>query len=266
MPSRKQIEKYWENPGTVSLIDKNLRVLETDFVLNQLSGIDEVADFGCGDGESTVYYAKKVKSMLAVEQSRYLRKLAAARFKEAKLTNIKLVSGDVMNLSDYTGKFNTVITQRVVINFMTWDEQQKVISNIWKTLRPGGRYIMIENTFEGFEALNSVRRKVGLSNIPLHDWHNYFLHYDNFIKFIDEKFVIEKTQTFNLYYLLTRVFTNMFAKFEGWGTGAKKDTIFDIADKSARKLQELLNDQIEIKVKTGNSFGPIQGWVLRRMG
>ncbi len=266
MSNRKQIKKYWESSETVSLIDKNLRILETDFVLNELSGIDEAADFGCGDGESTVHYAKKVKSLLALEQSRHLRKLAATRFKSEGLVNTKLVAGDVLDLSAYAGKFNTVITQRVVINFMTWREQKQVISNIWETLHPGGRYIMIENTFEGFEALNSVRRSVGLANIPLHDWHNYFLHYDKFINFIDGKFVIEKTQTFNLYYLLTRIFTNMFAKFEGWGSSAKKDDIFKNADEAARKLQELLNDRIEIKVKIGNSFGPIQGWVLRRMG
>ena len=123
---------------------------------------------------------------------------------------------------------------------MTWDEQQFVLNNIWKTLRPGGRYLMIENTFEGFEALNSVRRTVGLTNIPLHDWHNYFLHYDKFMSFIENKYVVEKHTTFNLYYLLTRVFLNMFAKFDGYGSGAKKDEIFAMADVAARHLHELI--------------------------
>ena len=56
--------------------------------------------------------------------------------------------------------------------------------------------------------------RAGLPNIILHDWHNYFLHYDLFLRFLEGRFVIEKSHTFNLYYLLTRVFTNMFAKFE----------------------------------------------------
>jgi hypothetical protein len=125
---------------------------------------------------------------------------------------------------------------------------------------------MIENTFEGFEALNAVRRAVGLANIPLHDWHNYFLHYDKFLQFIDDKFVIEGTRTFNLYYLLTRVFTNMFASFEGFGATAKKDDIFDLADAAARRLYEVIGDGVKIAVNKGESFGPIQGFVLRRVG
>jgi ubiquinone/menaquinone biosynthesis C-methylase UbiE len=252
---RSKIDEYWEKPNTVSLLDKNLRKLETNFVLSQLSAIDEIADFGCGDGESTVHYAAKVKSCLALEHSNNLRNKAARRFAAANLTNVTLVSGDALDLSAYKGQFNVAVTQRVVINFMTWDEQKTVINGVWNALRPGGRYVMIENTFEGFEALNSVRRAAGLANIPLHDWHNYFLHYDKFMDFIEGKFVIEKVQTFNLYYLLTRVFINMFAKFEGYGAIAVKDDIFDAADDAARRLYELLGDHVKIAVDKGESFG-----------
>lgn len=263
---RSKIDEYWEKPNTISLLDKNLRKLETNFVLSQLSEIDELADFGCGDGESTVHYAAKVKSCLALEHSNNLRAKAAERFVAANLTNVILVGGDALDLSAYKGQFNVAVTQRVVINFMTWDEQKTVINGVWNALRPGGRYVMVENTFEGFEALNSVRRAGGLANIPLHDWHNYFLHYDKFMEFIEGKFVIEKVHTFNLYYLLTRVFVNMFAKFEGYGAIAVKDDIFDAADDAARRLYELLGDRVKIAVDKGESFGPIQGFVLRRMG
>ncbi|MGO9313655.1 MAG: class I SAM-dependent methyltransferase [Syntrophobacteraceae bacterium] len=266
MTDRKDIYKYWENPDTVSLIDTNLRQLETSFVMSNLSAGDELADFGCGDGESTVHYATKVTSCIALEYSNHLRQKAAKRFREAGLTNVTLVSGDVLDLSAFEAKFNVVVTQRVIINFMTWDEQKFVLHNIWKTLRPGGRYLMIENTFEGHEALNKVRRAVGLPNIPIHDWHNYFLHFDKFMSFIENKFVVERTHTFNLYYLLTRVFLNMFAKFDGYGKGAVKDNIYDTADAAARHLHELMADRVNITVDKGDAFGPIQGFVLRRMG
>ena len=260
------IDEYWEKPDTVSLIDKNLRQLETQFVLSNLSSIDELADFGCGDGESTVHYAARVAKCLALEHSNTLRSKAQKRFEEAGLKNVTLVPGDVQNLGEYRGKFNVAVTQRVVINFMSWPEQQKVLDNIWAALRPGGRYVMVENTFEGFEAMNSLRRAVGLPNVPLHDWHNYFLHYDKLMEYLEGKFVIEKVHTFNLYYLLTRVFVNMFAKFEGFGAKAVRDDIFEVSDAAARKLYELFGDKIHIDVPKGQSFGPIQGWVLRRMG
>ena len=222
MNDRTRIDEWWENPGTVSLLDKNLREIETSFVCSYLSSIDEFADLGCGAGESTVHYAQRVKTCLALERSSTLRNKAKRRFEKAGLNNVTLAEGDVRDLTAYKGMFNCVVTQRVVINFMSWPEQQEILTNIWSTLRPGARYVMIENTFEGFEALNSVRRAVGLPNVVLHDWHNYFLHYDKFIEWLDGRFVIEKHQCFNLYYLLTRVFTNMFANFEGFGAGAKK--------------------------------------------
>jgi len=245
MTDRKRIDEYWESPDTISLLDKNLRKLETDFVLSQIKPTDEIADFGCGDGESTVHYAAKARTCLALEHSNTLRTHAAERFKAAGLKTVTLVGGDAFDLSAYESKFDLVISQRVVINFMTWEEQQKVLENIRNTLRPGGRYIMIENTFEGFEAMNEVRRAVGLPNVPLHDWHNYFLHYDRLMEFLEGKFTLEKTHTFNLYYLLTRVFVNMFAKFEGFGRNAVKDDIFDVADSAARKLYELMGDRVK---------------------
>jgi hypothetical protein len=58
----------------------------------------------------------------------------------------------------------------------------------------------------------------------------------------------------------------MFAKFEGFGSNAKKDSIFESADKAARELYELIGNRVHIDVGKGDSFGPIQGWVLRRMG
>ena len=266
MTDRSKIDEYWEQPNTISLLDKNLRKLETDFVSSQLSANDELADFGCGDGESTVHYAAKVKTCLALEHSNNLRNNAAERFAAANLTNVTLVGGNALDLSAYEGKFNIAVTQRVVINFLTWEEQKIVIDGVWKAIRPGGRYVMIENTFEGFENLNSVRRAVGLANVPLHDWHNYFLHYDKFMEFIEGKFVIEKIHTFSLYYLLTRVFTNMFANFQGYGSIAVKDDIFDAADDAARRLYELMGDHVKIAIDKGDSFGPIEGFVLRRMG
>jgi len=265
MSDRTRIDEYWESPDTISLLDKNLRKLETDFVLSQIKASDEMADFGCGDGESTVHYAAKARSCFALEHSNQLRAKATERFAAAGLTNVTLVAGDALDLSAYSNRFDLAVSQRVVINFMTWEEQKQVLQNIRNTLRQDGRYIMIENTFEGFDAMNEVRRAVGLKNVPLHDWHNHFLHYDQLMEFLKGKFSVEKTHTFNLYYLLTRVFVNMFAKFEGFGRKAVKDDIFDAADAAARRLYELMGGRVKISVDKGDSFGPIQGFVLRRV-
>ena len=60
MSDRSVIDDYWEDPNTVShLLIKIYVSLETEFVLAHLNLEDEFADLGCGDGESTVEYAKK---------------------------------------------------------------------------------------------------------------------------------------------------------------------------------------------------------------
>jgi SAM-dependent methyltransferase len=265
MTQRDEIEAYWEQPGTVSLLDSNLRRLEEDTVLRYLHRNMEFADLGCGGGESTACYAPAVKSCLALEQSSHLRSRAGAIFREAGLKNVKLVAGSVTDLSTYRGRFDGVVTQRVVINFLSWEEQKAVIENVRSTLKPGGLYVMIENTFEGFENLNAVRRAVGLDNIPLH-WHNYFLHYPVLMDFLKDKFVIEDVHTFDLYYLLTRVFLNTFAKFQGYGANAKFDEVFKVADPAARALFEKIGSRVSIQLSAGNSFGPIQAFILRKIG
>lgn len=257
-----EINEYWEDQNSISLLDKNLRELEESVILPCLKQTQDFADIGCGDGISTVKYARRVKSCLALEPSNYLRSKAKQRFAEERLKNVRCVQGSVLDLSEYQEAFDVVVTQRVLINLPTWEDQKRGIDNIYADLRPGGYYVMIENTYEGHEALNSVRRAVGLADIPLH-WHNLFFHHDQLIEHFHGKFMVKHHATFDLYYFLTRVFVTMFAKFEGYGKAAKKDDIFNVTDAAAKRLFETVSPRI--RVGTGPAFGPIQGFVLRKI-
>jgi len=55
-------------------------------------------------------------------------------------------------------------------------------------------------------------------------------------------------------------------KFEGYGADAKFDDIFKIADPAARKLFESVGERVKIDISAGNSFGPIQAFILRKVG
>jgi ubiquinone/menaquinone biosynthesis C-methylase UbiE len=117
--SREIIEEYWEDPNTVSLIDQNLRILETNAVLKHLSKSDVILDIGCGSADSTVEFAQKVKSCIGVEQSKTMLQKGKTLVGSKNVGNLTLQRGNALELDGELRGFDAVISQRVVINFMT---------------------------------------------------------------------------------------------------------------------------------------------------
>jgi len=255
---KEAIREYWERPDTVSIIDKNLHKIETDTAISYLHPSYTLADIGCGNGEATVQYARKVAAVVAVEQSENLRSKARAAVEREGLTNVKLQSGNVLSI-DFQEQFDAVVTQRLIINMESWEDQQKAILNVQRALKPGGTFIMIENTNEAFLKLNEIRGKVGLEPILQH-WHNRFFDREKLLAFMENKFQLLKEHDFSLYYFLTRVYTQMFSSFEGFGAKAVKDPIFEHSDRAAREVYEKFKDDICFK----DCMSTIQAFVFRR--
>lgn len=255
-----RLRDYWEDPKTVSIIDANLHDLEMDRVLRHLRPTDTVADIGCGDGEATVRYASHVNSVVGIERSAHLRARASEAAARSGSRNLTIEAGDVMTLAD-SERFDAVVSQRLLINLATWEEQQQAIRNIHRALRPGGRFIMVENTDQAFAAMNGWRGKVGLPAVPQH-WHNLFFDHELLMAFMRGGFELERHYDFGMYYLLTRVYVPMFAQFTGFGASAVKDPIYERSDAAARKAFDLFGDRVSIDA--GPAFGPIQVFVFRR--
>lgn len=258
---RKLFNNYWEDPKTVSIIDKNLHEIEIDLASKYLMPGDSLADIGCGDGEATIQYAKKVKKCIGFDKSNLCIKKAKLAVLEAGASNTTIKKADILKFPANEEKFDVVIAQRLLINLASWREQKKAISNIHRALKPGGRYIMIENTNDGFTALNEMRAEVGLGPIPQH-WHNRFFDFDELSRFLEGKFQMLSFHDLGLYYFLTRVYTQMFASFKGFGATVVKDPIFDKSDKAARVIFEKF--QKRIRIEGQRALGPIQIFVFRR--
>lgn len=255
------IRDYWETPGTISIIDSNLHELEIQAVQRHLMPTDRLADVGCGDGEATLRYASKVRECVGFERSQTLRAKAEAAAARSGLKNVSFHAADILHPSADLSGFDVVVSQRMLINLASWEEQQQGIRNLHAMLKLGGRAILIENTNEAFAAMNDLRVKMGLSPVPQH-WHNRFFGHDELMRFVQGGFQLVRMADFGLYYLLTRVYTQMFASFEGWGRQAVKDPIFEHADRAARLLFEQIGDRT--RIDGCPAFGPIQVFVLRR--
>jgi len=254
--------RYWEDTNTRTLIDLNLKQLEVDFISKYLRKDFSVGDIGCGDATTVIKIAPQVKTIVGLERSDLLKKQAKEKVLNAKLKNVQIVDGDILELNWFE-KFDLIITERVIINLPSWDLQLRAIDNIHTALKSKGIYIMIENTMDGHLALNKLRDLVGLKPIEMH-WHNLYLEYDQFCNGVKGKFDIIERKGFSLYYFLTRIYTQMFATFEGFGINAKKDKIFEVSDKAAKEIQDKMENNF---VFTGNEkiLGPIQGISLRKI-
>lgn len=256
------VREYWEDPTTISIIDKNLHQMEIDTVCRYLKSSDEIVDIGCGDGKATVAYARKVKKCVAYERSNFLRKEAADEVKRSGLKNTIIKDGDILKMKKIPEQPNVLITQRLLINLASWSEQKEAIENIYKMLRPGSLYIMIENTNDAYLALNDMRYQVGLEPVPIH-WHNLFFDYNQLMDFLKDKFQLLDSHNFGLYYFLTRVYSQMFLKFAGFGKNAVKDSLFELSDKAAKEVFNKFKDNFQIK--GCRALGPIQVFVLKRL-
>jgi SAM-dependent methyltransferase len=127
-------------------------------------------DIGCGDGLSTLRFAKSVDRILGVDYiDGYVRK-AQQRAKESGVTNASFEPGDVLGLSPVRarhGLFDAVITIRCLINLPSVEDQMNALQEIAGVVAPGGLYLISEGWAEGIEGLNLMRRRAGLAEMDI---------------------------------------------------------------------------------------------------
>jgi SAM-dependent methyltransferase len=97
--------------------------------------------------------------------------------------------------------FDIIITDRCLINLVDEQGQLNAISSIYGLLKSGGIYIMCEDTKEGLDRLNDIRKESGLPLIEQR-WHNNYIAEDISL----EPFDLEKEDNFSsTYYYISRI-------------------------------------------------------------
>lgn len=212
--TRKIIEYYNERvskygvSGKSTLLDDNMRMLEVETVKSWLGPDDKVLDVCCGNGVSTVEFARCCESIVGIDLSEKMIDAAQQLLVRRKTLprNISFEVGNILDLaSKYpTGRFNTVISVRGLINLPSWELQQQAILNIHKILPAGGKFIFIEGSKDGLERINEFREKFNLP--PLKEpW--YDRHFDTpiLIEFMTKYFDIYASRNLDAYFLISRV-------------------------------------------------------------
>ena len=106
--------------------------------LKYLKPEDKVLDFACGTGIITLQVAPLVSQVRAIDISDEMATKAAAKVKEAGLTNTEVTNTDLFDPSLPEGSFDVVMAFNVLCYV---DNAQQVLSRIRSLLKPGGLFL-----------------------------------------------------------------------------------------------------------------------------
>lgn len=186
----RKIKEFWDNRAKkfgescqATLGEISLRKLEINTMIKYIKKVrpDSVLDVGCGNGYSTLQYAKKFPSIdfLGVDYSMKMINYA----KKNSLSNCSFDFANVLdNRSLPKEKFDLVITQRCLQNLPDYSSQCSAINNLLFLKNAKGMLLLMECSKNGVAQLNRFRKRIGRKSLDnIEPWHNNF--------FIDEKII-----------------------------------------------------------------------------
>ncbi len=228
-----KIRQYWQQRAaesngdvTATTNDVYLRELEHATVTEALRSFDlpggaTMLDVGCGDGYTTLHVARNLPrfDVTGIDYADAMVELAAQRLADSPdlQQRVRFQQGDATALRQAVGgvRFDVIMTTRCLINLETPDAQHAAIGDIASLLKPGGRYVAVENFVEGQDAMNIARAAVGLPEIPVR-WHNLFFREDEFRERAGEHFERVTFHDFaSAYYYATRVVYSAMCQVRG---------------------------------------------------
>lgn len=203
--------------GKSTLLDDNMRILEIETVNSWLSPTDKVLDIFCGNGVSTVEFAKHCESIVGLDLSQKMIEAARERLAQDKSlpTNISFENGNVLELHNKfsEGQFNTVVSVRGLINLPSLELQKEAITSVHKMLPSGGKLIFLEGSRDGLEKINQLRTQFELPPIK-EPWYDKFFEIRELLEFMSPLFDTQATRSLDPYFLVSRILYPLAAKPE----------------------------------------------------
>jgi len=225
----KSIKQFWDEQAEAfqesdlaTAPDHYYREMEVGRILSHLSDGEAILDVGCGNGYSTLRFSKALPSsrIIGIDYSEsMIRHAKGALAKSDLASRIEFLVSNVLSLtldpSINNKRFDTIISERCLINLQNWEEQRTALLQMKELMNRGGRIVLTENTQEGLANLNSLRGQFGLPSIAVR-WHNSYLPQKTLEDFLPEHFAVEAVENIgNLYYIISRVVYAKLAALEG---------------------------------------------------
>jgi 2-polyprenyl-3-methyl-5-hydroxy-6-metoxy-1,4-benzoquinol methylase len=206
--SKSSTDRYWNqravterDPAKINMPDTVQRDFELTFVFKHLWPAARLAEIGCGNGYVTQQLRARVAHVDSFDYAENMIERARMTYGE---TNNRFFLDNVLDPKNIKGPYDAALCVRVLMKLRDLGEQKIALCNVAQMLRPGGRLILIEGFCDGFDALNSFRKTIGLAPL-IPAAHNFYSYLAEILPTINEHFLVEQTWHTGLYDFLTRV-------------------------------------------------------------
>lgn len=247
------IRQFWDKraglgkwAGTQDVIAKEIEMTAiSKYIKNGMT----ILEAGCGNGISAIHFARHFDvSLLATDFSEQMvneaRKLALEHDLKGRLDFGVM---DILDLAKADRTFDMIYTERVIINLMEWSIQEKAITGLFSLLKPGGLFVMCENSQDGLEGINELRKNVGLEPYTS-PWHNRYLRDEEIARVVSADVRLEKVDYYSsTYYFLSRVVNAALARNE-----------------DAEPEYDSFVNQLALNLPPFGNFGQGRIWVWRK--
>jgi len=204
------IKTYWQERAVndvpedaVTHPDFWLRWLEIELIKKYVKGSQRVLDVGCGNGYTTRQIADLVDWVIGIDNSPEMIK--RAKEETVDFENIDYAVDDIMAYKAVNKSFfDTVISERCLINLTSFEDQKKAIDNITSVLKPGGFFIFCEVSSNARQRVNDLRKDMGLNEMP-DIWHNLNFDENQVVEYLKKDYLLKDRKSTGIYDFFSRI-------------------------------------------------------------
>lgn len=251
---RQAIRAFWEERAALGTLsgtpDFLLTQVEQTYLLDHVPLGSRVLELGSGSGHTLIRLAREQQcECTGFDYSPGMVRQAQEHVLSAGLSGrISIFEHSLPALPADLPLFDVVISNRCLNSLVTPEEQQQVIHGIASLLKPGGLFLMLENTLDGLETTNRMRQAAGLDTID-EAWHSRFFRVSEVNAWQQEGFRIEHfAHVTSLYYFLSRVINAKLCAQTG----------------EALAYDALINQIAASLPQQVGDFGPVKAWHWRK--
>lgn len=213
MDKTERMEEFYRDLASTkkyaTSLDIHLREIEIETISSYLEDGKKILDMGCGNGYSTIRYARDFDSDFTGMDFTSKMVECARKMETGELKGrIEFKRGDICNIPLPDESFDIVTTSRVVIALPheDWEVQKKAIGEMHRVLMRGGEYLMMESSEQGLQRLNDIREMFGLYRIPTNPkWSDLKFDEEKLVPYLEDLFDIIEVKRFGMYYFIGRV-------------------------------------------------------------